>query len=69
MRLTVSEPATVNVRFANGGDVVRLRSQVQQGTWTLERELATGRYVYELWAVDAMGNRSSTYPGEVTVSG
>ena len=69
MRLTVSERATVNVRFANGDDVMRLRSQVEQGTWTLERELATGRYVYELWAVDAMGNRSSTYPGEVTVSG
>jgi plastocyanin len=69
VQLTVSEPATVNVRFANGDDIMRLRSQVQQGTWTLERELATGRYVYELWAVDAMGNRSSTYPGEVTVSG
>ncbi len=69
VRLTVSERSTVNVRFANGDDVFRLRSQVEQGTWTLERELATGRYAYELWAVDAMGNRSSSYPGEVSVGG
>jgi hypothetical protein len=57
------------VRFANADGVARLRSQVEQGTWTLERELATGRYTYELWAVDAMGNRSSTEVGEVTVRG
>ena len=69
VRLTVSERATVNARFAKGDDVSRARWQVQQGTWTLEHELASGRYAYELWAVDAMGNRSSTHPGEVRVRG
>jgi plastocyanin len=67
VRLTVSERATVNVRFAAGDEVATLRSQVQAGTWTLERPLANGRYAYELWAVDAMANRSVTFPGEVTV--
>ena len=46
-----------------------MRRQVEQGTWTLERPLARGSYSYELWAVDAMGNRSSTQPGEVRVRG
>jgi len=69
VRLTVSEPATVNARFADGGEVALLRSQVEQGTWTLQRELPTGRFAYELWAVDAMGNRSSTQVGEVTIRG
>jgi plastocyanin len=69
VRLTLSERATVNARFANSGDVSRARWQVQQGTWTLEHELPSGRYAYELWAVDAMGNRSSTHPGEVRVRG
>jgi plastocyanin len=69
VRLTVSERATVQVRFASGDEVARLRSQVEQGTWTLERPLETGRYTYELWAVDAMGNRSSTAIGEVTIRG
>jgi hypothetical protein len=65
----VSEPATVNARFAGNDDVARMRSQVEQGTWTLERPLASGKYTYELWAVDAMGNRSASEIGEVTVSG
>jgi plastocyanin len=69
VRLTVDEPATVNVRFARSDDVVRMRSQVGQGTWTLQRELANGRYSWELWAVDAAGNRSSTDFGEVRVGG
>jgi plastocyanin len=69
VRLTVSERATVTVRFAAGEDVATLRSQVEQGTWTLDRGLANGRYGYELWAVDAMGNRSSTHVGEVTIRG
>ena len=63
------ERATVNVRFAKDGDVVTMRSQAQQGTWTIERPLASGTYAYELWAVDAMGNRSATHPGEVRVRG
>jgi hypothetical protein len=46
-----------------------MRRQVEQGTWTLERALASGTYAYELWAVDAMGNRSSTHSGEVRVRG
>ena len=69
VRLTLSERATVNVRFARNGDVVSSRNQVEQGTWTLERPLAPGTYAYELWAVDAMGNRSATQPGEVRVRG
>ena len=69
VRLTVSEPATVNVRFARSDDVTLVRAQVRQGASTFERELASGRYVYELWAVDAMGNRSSTHVGEVSVRG
>jgi plastocyanin len=69
VRLTVSEPATVNVTFANDAETVAMRRQVQQGTWTLERPLAPGIYQYELWAVDAMGNRSSVHPGEVRVRG
>ena len=69
VRLTVSERATVNVRFADGDEVAVLRSQVEAGTWTLERALPSGHYAYELWAVDAMGNRSSTHVGEVTVRG
>jgi plastocyanin len=67
--LTVSEPSTVNVRFATEDDVATMRRQVGQGSWTLERELASGTYAYELWAVDAMGNRSSTHTGEVRVRG
>jgi hypothetical protein len=69
VRLTLSEPATVNVRFARSGDVTLVRAQVKQGASTFERELAAGQYVYELWAVDAMGNRSSTQVGEVSVRG
>jgi hypothetical protein len=69
VRLTVSELSTVNVRFATDADVVTMRRQVEQGTWTLERPLASGTYAYELWAVDAMGNRSSTHSGEVRVRG
>jgi plastocyanin len=69
VRLTLSERATVNVRFARNAEVVTSRDQVQQGTWTLERPLAPGTYAYELWAVDAMGNRSATHPGEVRVRG
>ncbi len=69
VQLTVSERSTVNVRFATEDDVVTMRRQVEQGTWTLERELASGTYAYELWAVDAMGNRSSTHTGEVRVRG
>jgi phosphoenolpyruvate synthase/pyruvate phosphate dikinase len=49
--------------------VTRLRAQVEQGTWTLDRPLANGQYTYELWAVDAMGNRSTTQVGEVRVRG
>jgi plastocyanin len=69
VRLTVSERATVNVRFATDADVLSMRRQVEQGTWTLERPLASGTYAYELWAVDAMGNRSATHTGEVRVRG
>jgi plastocyanin len=69
IRLTLSEPATVNVRFAGADEVTTVRAQVQQGTSTIERELPRGRYAYELHAVDAMSNRSSTYPGEVRVRG
>jgi hypothetical protein len=69
VRLTVSERSTINVRFARGGDVFTTRSQVEAGRWTLQRPLARGAYTYELWAVDAMGNRSATYPGEVRVGG
>jgi plastocyanin len=69
VRLTVSEPATVNARFSGGGDAFVLRAQVEQGTWTLERPLAGGTYTYELWAVDAMGNRSGSEIGEVKVRG
>jgi hypothetical protein len=69
VRLTISERASVNVRFATAADVVTSRWQVEQGTWTLERPLASGTYVYELWAVDAMGNRSETHTGEVKVGG
>jgi hypothetical protein len=67
--LTVSEPASVNVRFINGDDVRVTRAQVEAGTRTIERPLAKGRYTYELWAVDAMANRSSTSVGEVSVGG
>src|SRR5262245_15866858 len=55
--LTVSELATVNARFVTGDDVVRARWQVEPGTRTLDRQLAGGTYTYELWAVDANGNR------------
>jgi hypothetical protein len=48
---------------------VRARWQVQQGTWTLTRPLPAGTYAYELWAVDAMGNRSGGEFGEVRVRG
>ena len=66
--LTVSEPATINVRFS-GPDVLWLRAQVEAGARTLHRTLPNGRYSYELWAVDAMGNRSSSVVGEVRVRG
>jgi plastocyanin len=69
VRLTVSERATINARFATEDDVVTMRQQVQAGTWTLERPLAPAGYTYELWAVDGMGNRSSTHSGEVRVRG
>jgi plastocyanin len=67
VRLTVSERSTINVRFATADDVATLRSQVEPGTWTLDRPLAGGTYSYELWAVDAMANRSTTYSGQVRV--
>ena len=69
VRLTTNERATINVRFATDTDVATMRRQVEAGTWTLERPLAAGTYAYELWAVDAMGNRSSTHSGEVRVRG
>jgi plastocyanin len=69
VRLTVSELSTVNVRLLGGDGEARMRAQVQQGTWTLDRALANGLYTYELWAVDAMGNRSTTAVGEVRVRG
>jgi plastocyanin len=69
IRLTLSEPATVNARFASADEVTTVRAQVKQGTTTIERTLPGGRYAYELWAVDAMSNRSSTHPGEVRVRG
>jgi hypothetical protein len=59
----------VNVRFATEADVTTMRRQVEAGGWTLERELSSGTYAYELWAVDAMGNRSSTHAGEVRIRG
>jgi plastocyanin len=69
IRLTLSEPATLNARFATANEVTTLRAQVKQGTSTIERVLPGGRYAYELWAVDAMSNRSATHPGEVRVRG
>jgi plastocyanin len=69
VRVTVSEAATVNVRFATDADVVTARWQVVAGTANLTRALASGTYAYELWAVDAMGNRSSVSTGEVKVRG
>jgi plastocyanin len=69
VRLTVSEPSTVNVRFLNTAGEARMRAQVEQGTWTVDHALANGRYTYELWAADAAGNRSTTEVGEVRVRG
>ncbi len=69
VRLTVSEAATINARFSRGGDAFRLRAQVQEGTWTLERPLSGGTYAYEIWAVDPMGNRSGSEIGEVKARG
>ena len=69
VRLTLSERSTVNARFISDADTATMRRQVEHGTWTLDRELAAGTYAYELWAVDAMGNRSSTHTGEVRVRG
>jgi plastocyanin len=69
VRLTVSEPATMNARFATDAETAIMRRQLQQGTWTVERPLASGTYAYELWAVDAMGNRSAVEVGEVRVRG
>jgi plastocyanin len=63
--LTVGERATVNARFASADGVVQARWQVEQGTWTLTKPLPSGTYQYELWAVDAMGNRSGSEVGEV----
>ena len=57
VRLTVSERATVNVRFARSDDVTLVRAQVKQGTWTFERELAAGRYVLR-----AVGGRCHGQP-------
>ena len=60
VRLTVSEPATINVRFSGPAATCSVCApQVEPGTWTLQRPLPNGTYTYELWAVDAMGNRSS----------
>ncbi len=67
-RLTVSEAATINLRLS-GSDVYRLRGQVEEGTRTLQRPLPNGTYSYELWAVDAMGNRSGSEVGEVRIRG
>jgi plastocyanin len=70
VRYTVSEPATLNARFTTrDGDVRSFRAQTQAGTWTIERQIASGTYTAELWAVDGWGNRSSTYTSEVTVRG
>jgi plastocyanin len=69
VELTVSEPATISARFLNGDESVRSRWQVEQGTWTLERPLASGTYTYEVWATDAAGNRSAAVTGEVKVRG
>jgi hypothetical protein len=69
LRLTVSERATITAHFANAGDAYSLRAQAEAGTWTLERPLPRGSYTFELVAVDAMGNRSATETGEVTVRG
>ena len=69
VQLAVSERATVNVRFAAADGIVAMRHQVEAGGWTLERPLDPGTYAYEVWAVDAMGNRSATRSGEVKVRG
>ena len=70
VRLTVSERATVNVRFARAEDVTLARcAGASRAPRRSSASCRAGRYVYELWAVDAMGNRSSTHPGEVSVRG
>jgi plastocyanin len=68
VQLTVSEAATINLRLS-GGDVYRLRAQVEPGSRTLRRPLPNGTYSYELWAVDAMGNRSTSEVGQVRIRG
>ena len=69
LRLTTSERATITAHFATDGDAYSLRAQVEAGTWTLERVLPSGRYRFEVVATDAMGNRSATESGEVSVRG
>jgi plastocyanin len=69
VRLTVSERSTINARFVTSDDSSLLRSQVEAGSWTLERTLATGRWTYEIWATDAKGNRSPAQVGEVRIGG
>ena len=41
----------------------------EAGTWTVDRALPRGTYTFEIVAVDAMGNRSATETGEVSVRG
>ena len=69
IRLTVGERSTITGRFAASGTTSVLRSQVEPGTWTLEKRLGTGTWKYEIWATDARGNRSPAQVGEVKVGG
>jgi plastocyanin len=69
VRVTVDERSTITGRFAAGGGTSVLRSQVEPGSWTLEKRLSTGTWTYEIWATDARGNRSPAQVGEVKVSG
>jgi plastocyanin len=69
---TLSETATVNARFVPaGGDVIvpTYRAEARAGTSGFQHSLAKGTYTVELTAVDAMGNRSSTYTSEVRIRG
>jgi plastocyanin len=69
LRLTTSERATITAHFATSGDAYSLRAQAEAGTWMVERALPSGSYTFEIVAVDAMGNRSATEVGEVSVRG
>jgi hypothetical protein len=67
---TLSETATVTARFtASDGTVRTLRAQAAAGARTISRALPAGDHDVRLDAVDAWGNRSAPFAGEVTVDG